>query len=112
MKDLIRQYINLTGKPTAIPALSYGIWCNRLYYHNQAELWAEINKSEIAQFPLDVICLDPKWLENRYTKSCNFEYNENAFGNFKTLFTKLKQKNIAVCFWINPYLQADDSYNW
>lgn len=83
-----------------------------MYYHNQTELWAEIKKCETAQFPLDIICLDPKWLENRYTKSCNFKYNENAFGNFKTLFTELKQKNIAVCFWINPYLQADDNYNW
>ncbi|XRJ59143.1 TIM-barrel domain-containing protein [Spiroplasma endosymbiont of Glossina fuscipes fuscipes] len=112
MKELINQYTDLTGKPTEIPDLSYGIWCNRLYYHNKDELWAEVEKSNRANFPLDVICLDPKWLENRYTKSCNFEYNENAFGSFQELFAQLKAKNIAVCFWINPYLQADNSTNW
>ncbi|AUF83562.1 alpha-xylosidase [Mesoplasma syrphidae] len=112
IKEMIYQYTELTGKIKAIPDSAYGIWLNRLYFHNYNELAKEIANARQCSFPVDVITLDPKWLKNRFTKSCNFEYNTDAFGNFNLMFTKVKDKNLKMCFWINPYIQNDNSDNW
>lgn len=112
MKELISQYTLLTGRITGVCDLAYGIWMNRLYYHNREELFVEVSNTKKYLYPLDVITLDPKWLNNRYVKSCNFEINEGAFGNFKTLITDLKKADLNLCLWINPYLQNDNQETW
>ncbi|WP_027063342.1 TIM-barrel domain-containing protein [Mesoplasma seiffertii] len=112
LKAMISQFTELTGKIKGVPDSAYGIWLNRLYYHNYKELTDEIENARNYQFPLDVITLDPKWLKNRFTKSCNFEYNTDAFGDFEALFTKVAESNLEMCFWINPYIQDDNSATW
>lgn len=109
MKQVISQYTDFTGKISGVPDEAYGIWLNRLYYHNHDELFKEIKNSKSNNYPVDVITLDPKWIKNRFTKTCNFEYNEKAFGDFKTLLKEVHSFDMKMCFWINPYFQMDNS---
>ncbi|XP_023213606.1 uncharacterized protein LOC111616426 [Centruroides sculpturatus] len=80
IKDCVSQYTLLTGRIKGVPDLAYGVWLNRLYYHNAEQLWEQIQLAQKNAYPLDVITLDPKWLKDRYVKSCNFELNESVFG--------------------------------
>ncbi|AKX34243.1 alpha-D-xyloside xylohydrolase [Spiroplasma litorale] len=109
MKEVISKYTELTGRITGVPDEAFGIWLNRLYYNNKEELFKEISNAKKNNYPLDVITLDPKWIKNRYTKTCNFEYNDEAFGDFKSLLKEVHSNNIKMCFWINPYFQVDNS---
>ncbi|ACU78734.1 glycosyl hydrolase, family 31 [synthetic Mycoplasma mycoides JCVI-syn1.0] len=111
LKELVSSYTLLTNRISKVPDIGYGVWLNRLYYHNYEELFEAINKVKELNYPLDVITLDPKWLKNRYTKSCNFEYNTDAFGDFKKLFDDVKANGLEMCFWINPYIQNDGLEN-
>ncbi|AOG60925.1 alpha-D-xyloside xylohydrolase [Spiroplasma helicoides] len=111
VKDVVSNYTSLTGRITGVPDEAYGIWLNRLYYHNKKELFTEIENAEKHNYPLDVITLDPKWIKNRYTKTCNFDFNDEAFGPFKELLNEVHQHKIKMCFWINPYIQVDNSEN-
>ncbi|WP_026389471.1 TIM-barrel domain-containing protein [[Acholeplasma] multilocale] len=112
MKGMISQYTELTGRINGVPDEGYGIWLNRLYYHNREELFTEIRNAKKYGFPLDVITLDPKWLNERYVKSCNFEYNTKAFGDFKQLFKDVHDEGLDMCFWMNPYIQGDGGEAW
>ncbi|WP_128008656.1 TIM-barrel domain-containing protein [Mycoplasma sp. ATU-Cv-508] len=112
IKDCVSHYTLLTGRIKGVPDLAYGTWLNRLYYHNVNELWEQIKLAQKNAYPLDVITLDPKWLKDRYVKSCNFTLNESAFGNFAELISQIKKANLEVCFWINPYIQADGGAAW
>lgn len=111
LKELVSSYTLLTNRISKVPDIGYGVWLNRLYYHNYEELFEAIQKVKETNYPLDVISLDPKWLKNRYTKSCNFEYNTDAFGDFKKLFKDVKAQGLEMCFWVNPYIQNDGSEN-
>ncbi|QGS51481.1 TIM-barrel domain-containing protein [Spiroplasma tabanidicola] len=112
IKNLVSLYTEFTGRITGVPDEAYGIWLNRLYYHNKNELFTEINNAEKFNYPVDVFTLDPKWIKNRYTKTCNFEFNEEQFGNLKELLDEVHKKNAKMCFWINPYIQIDNSSTW
>ena len=112
IKELISKYTFLTGRIKGVPDDAYGIWINRLYYHNKEELFTEIKNAKKFNYPVDVFTLDPKWLKNRFTKTCNFEFNDEAFGEIETLFKEVKKQNSKLCFWINPYLQIDNSETW
>ncbi|ATI73957.1 alpha-xylosidase [Mesoplasma florum] len=112
LKDLVKQYTLFTGRITGVPDEAYGLWLNRLYYHNKKELFTEIENSIKNEYPIDVFTLDPKWIKNRYTKSCNFEFNDDQFGDLETMLSEVHEKGFKMCFWINPYLQIDNSEMW
>lgn len=111
LKELIKSYTYLTGRIKGVPTFAYGNWISRLYFYNDNEVKEQLQLAQENNFHVDVVNIDPKWIKNRVTKTCNFEYNEQSFGTITELKALLKsfKNKTNLCFWVNPYIQIDDS---
>lgn len=107
MKEVTNDYTKLTGKINGVPDKSYGVWYSKLYYHDKNAAQNVINLAAKNELPIDVIHIDPKWLRDRYSKSCNFEEATERFGDFKEFFISMSKQEVDISFWINPYIQGD-----
>lgn len=112
LKDLINSYTDLTGKIKGIHDKAYSVWFSRLYYFDRKDVETELANAEKHHVPMDVAHIDPKWMKNRYTKSCNFVEADERFGDFKKFFADMNKKDLSISFWLNPYIQSDDSKFW
>lgn len=109
MKEIVSKYTLLTRRIKPIPERAYGTYLGRLYYHDREEAENELKKAQKYKFPIDVIHIDPKWLKQRYNKSCNFKRHTERWGEFKDLFKDFYETyDAGTSIWINPYIQRDN----
>jgi alpha-D-xyloside xylohydrolase len=108
LKDLIRQYTGLTGKPKLPPLWATGVWMSRCSYQNRAQLLEVGQRLRDEAIPCDVLHID-LWMERHYYPSlgvdaCDFDFGADAWGDAQTLFKDFAELGYKVSLWINPYL--------
>ncbi len=54
------------------------------------------------KIPLSVFHFDCLWMKEHHW--CNFEWDKDKFPDPKAMLTRLKQRGIKICVWINPYI--------
>lgn len=107
---LLYRYTALTGRPALPPRWSFGVWMSRCMYRNRAEVEEVVTRMRALDIPLDVIHLDPAWLESRRTRpidGCDFEWDHEAWGDPAALIDWLRQRGVRLSLWENPYLWRD-----
>ena len=57
--------------------------------------------------PLEVFHFDCFWMKE--FNWCDFTWDKRMFPDPKAMLTRLKQKNIEICVWINPYIAQQSS---
>ncbi len=103
-KDVITRYGKLTGFPALPPAWSFGLWLTTSFTTNYDE--NTINQFVEGMFerniPLHVFHFDCFWMKGQHW--CNFKWDEKAFPDPEAMLSRLKDKGLKTCVWINPYI--------
>lgn len=103
LEDILETYTALTGRPDRVPRWSYGIWFSRLGYESRGEVDAVLDRAEDEDIPVDVIHLDPPWLD----ELCNLRWDEEAFPNPPSFVERLHERDVRLCLWEYPYLLSE-----
>jgi len=103
-KETIERYTNLTGKSALPPAWSFGLWLSTSFTTNYDENTVNsfIDGMLKRDIPLSVFHFDCFWMKEY--EWCNFEWDKNVFPDPVGLISRIKEKGIKVCVWINSYI--------
>ncbi|WP_270567280.1 alpha-xylosidase [Clostridium beijerinckii] len=107
MKEVVENYTTLTGKPALPPAWSFGLWLTTSFTTNYDEETVNSFVDGMADrdLPLRVFHFDCFWMKD--FNWCNFEWDNKVFPDPKGMLTRLKEKGLKICVWINPYIAQE-----
>ena len=102
--EVLQNYTSLTGKPALPPAYTFGLWLSTSFTTNYDEETVnsfidEMNRRDI---PLEVFHFDCFWMKEY--QWCSFEWDKDMFPDPKGIISRLKDKGLKICVWINPYI--------
>ncbi|MCF6409640.1 alpha-xylosidase [Pseudalkalibacillus salsuginis] len=104
LKDVLRHYTNLTGKPALPPAWSFGLWLTTSFTTDYTEETVNhfIDGMAERDIPLRVFHFDCFWMKE--FEWCNFVWDTDVFPEPEAMIKRLKDKGLKICLWINPYI--------
>ena len=104
MKEIIRNYTDMTGKPALLPAWSFGLWLSTSFTTDYDEKTATefIEGMEKRNLPLEVFHFDCFWMKALHW--CDFEWNNKIFPEPAEMLKRYKERGLKICVWINPYI--------
>ncbi len=102
--DVLRGYTDLTGKPALPPAYTFGLWLSTSFTtsYDEETVNSFIDEMASRDIPLDVFHFDCFWMKE--FEWCSFEWDKRMFPDPKGMISRLKDKGLKVCVWINPYV--------
>lgn len=104
MKDVLKNYTSLTGKPALPPAWSFGLWLTTSFLpsYDENTVTGFIDGMKTRDIPLQVFHFDCFWMKE--FQWCDFEWDRDVFPDPKAMLKRLKEKGLKICVWINPYI--------
>jgi alpha-D-xyloside xylohydrolase len=104
VKGVLRNYTDLTGKPALPPAWTFGLWLSTSFTTDYDEETVNhfIDGMKERDIPLEVFHFDCFWMKE--FEWCNFKWDTRQFESPKEMLTRLKEKGLKICVWINPYI--------
>lgn len=104
IKGVIENYTTLTGKPALPPAWSFGLWLSTSFStdYDDTTINSFIDGMIDRGIPLNVFHFDCFWM--KAFRWCNMEFDDENFKNPKEFLSKIKDRGIKICVWINPYV--------
>ena len=104
MKDVLRGYTALTGRPGLPPAWSFGLWLTSSFTtsYDEKTVLSMVDGMLGRDIPLHVFHFDCFWM--RENEWCGFEWDGAVFPDVRGLIRKLHERGLKVCVWINPYI--------
>jgi alpha-D-xyloside xylohydrolase len=109
MKEVLRNYTTLTGKPALPPAWSFGLWLTTSFTtsYDEATVNSFIDGMIERDLPLHVFHFDCFWMKE--FQWCDFQWDQDVFPDPQGMLQRLKSKGLNICVWINSYI-AQQSY--
>lgn len=103
-KEILKRYTALTGKPALPPAWSFGLWLSTSFTtdYNEETVTHFVDGMAERDIPLSVFHFDCFWMKE--FEWCNFKWDERAFPEPEAMLSRLKEKGLKICVWINPYI--------
>ena len=108
--DVLARYWQLTGTGTLPPLWSFGVWMSRCMYRDGDQVRGVVERLRELEIPLDVVHLDPRWLAQRKNferDGCDFVWDDDAFGQPEEFVAWLRERNVRLSLWENPYVWRD-----
>jgi alpha-D-xyloside xylohydrolase len=104
MKEVLGKYTDLTGKPSLPPAWTFGLWLTTSFTTNYDEATVNSFVDGMAErdLPLHVFHFDCFWMREFHWT--DFKWDERVFPDPVGMLTRLKEKGLKICVWINPYI--------
>lgn len=104
IKEVLGKYTNLTGKPALPPAWTFGLWLSTSFTTNYDEQTVNSFVDGMAErdLPLHVFHFDCFWMREFHWT--DFKWDERVFPDPVGMLSRLKQKGLKICVWINPYI--------
>jgi len=104
IKEVIRNYTALTGRPALPPSWSFGLWLSTSFTTNYDEktVTSFVNGMAQRDIPLSVFHFDCYWMKE--FNLCDFEWDERVFPNPAEMLTRLKAKGLHISVWLNSYV--------
>lgn len=109
ISEVLENYTFLTGRPALPPASSFGLWLSTSFTtkYDENTVLSFIDGMKDRNIPLQVFHFDCFWMkEYEWT---NFEWNNEFFPEPVSLLNKIKERNISISVWINPYIAQRSS---
>ncbi|MCM1007764.1 MAG: alpha-xylosidase [Ruminococcus flavefaciens] len=102
--DVLSNYTTLTGKPALPPAYTFGLWLSTSFTtsYDEATVNSFIDEMERRDIPLDVFHFDCFWMKE--FEWCSFEWDKRMFPDPKGIISRLKERGLKICVWINSYV--------
>ncbi|MCL3860464.1 alpha-xylosidase [Actinotalea sp. K2] len=103
-KEILRRYTALTGRPARVPTWSYGLWMSTSFTtdYDEATVTRFVEGMAERDLPLSVVHFDCFWM--RELNWCDFEWDPRTFPDPEGMLTRLKDRGLRICVWINPYI--------
>lgn len=108
-KEILTRYTELTGRPAAVPAWSYGTWLSTSFTteYDEATVMSFVDGMIERDLPLSVFHFDCFWMRGFHWS--DFIWHPETFPDPQGMLDRIKAKGLKVCVWINPYI-AQRSY--
>ncbi|HEX3029903.1 MAG TPA: alpha-xylosidase [Clostridia bacterium] len=104
IKEVLKKYTALTGRPALPPAWSFGLWLTTSFVtsYDEKTVNSFIDGMAERDLPLHVFHFDCFWMKDY--NWCNFEWDDRVFPDPENMLKRLKNKGLKICVWINPYI--------
>lgn len=104
IKEVLERYTSLTGKPGLPPAWSFGLWLSTSFTTNYDEdtVTSFVKGMEQRDIPVEVFHFDCFWMKE--FEWSNFKWDDRMFSDPVGMLTRLKERGLKICVWINPYI--------
>ena len=102
--DILRKYTGLTGRPALPPPWSFGLWLSTSFTtsYDEETVSSFVDGMTHRDLPLSVFHFDCFWMREFHW--CDFTWDERTFPDPAGMLSRLKDKGLWVCVWINPYI--------
>lgn len=104
MKDVLKRYTDLTGKPALPAQWTFGLWLSTSFTTNYDEktVMSFIDGMEERGIPLQVFHFDCFWMKEFHWS--DFIWDSRVFSDPEGMLKRIKAKGLKVCVWINSYI--------
>lgn len=106
VREILKQYLRLTGQNIAFPIWAFGYQQSRWSYMTQDEVLDIANKFRKEDIPCDVIYLDIDYMQDYKV----FTWNKNNFPSYKKMLEKLHQDGFKVISILDPGVKVERFY--
>jgi alpha-D-xyloside xylohydrolase len=106
-KAVLARYWALTGRGALPPLWSFGVWMSRCMYRDAEQVRGVVTRLRELGIPVDVVNIDPRWLterKHRERDACDFVWDREAFGEPEAFASWLRERDVRLCLWENPYV--------
>jgi alpha-D-xyloside xylohydrolase len=102
--DILERYTALTGRPSHVPAWSFGLWLSTSFTtsYDEETVSSFIDEMAARDLPVSVFHFDCFWM--REFNWCDFEWDPRVFPDPDGMLDRLHNKDLHICVWINPYI--------
>lgn len=102
--EILDRYTRLTGRPAEVPAWSYGLWLSTSFTtdYDEQTVAGFIDAMAERHLPLSVFHFDCFWM--REFNWTDFEWDSRTFPDPEGMLARLRDRDLRVCVWINPYI--------
>ncbi|WP_022868637.1 alpha-xylosidase [Schaalia vaccimaxillae] len=110
-KEILRRYTALSGRPPKVPAWSYGTWLTTSFTtsYDERTVMSFVDGMAERGLPLSCFHFDTFWMREFHW--CDFVWDPVAFPDPAGFLSRLKERGLRVCVWLNPYI-AQKSHLW
>ncbi len=104
MKEVIQKYTDISGKPSLPSPWTFGLWLSTSFTTNYDEetVMSFIDGMLERDIPLRVFHFDCYWMKEFHW--CDFLWDNRVFPDPKGMLSRIKDKGLNICVWINPYI--------
>ncbi|MCR4703850.1 MAG: alpha-xylosidase [Saccharofermentans sp.] len=104
MKDVLTLYTGLTGRVPELPDWSFGLWLSTSFStdYDEKTVLSFVDGMLERGIDLKVFHFDCFWMKDSHW--CNFLWDSDMFPDPEGLISKLHERGLHVCVWINPYI--------
>ncbi len=112
MKDVLRKYTDLTGKPSLPPAWTFGLWLSTSFTTNydEATVMSFVDGMFERGIPLRTFHFDCFWMKEFHWS--DLVWDSRVFPDPQGLLGRLKAKGLNICVWINSYIAQESRLFW
>ncbi|MDR0784643.1 MAG: alpha-xylosidase [Treponema sp.] len=103
-KQVIERYTALTGRPALPPPWTFGLWLSTSFTtsYDEKTVMSFIDGMFERNIPLSVFHFDCFWMKG--FNWCDFTWDKAVFPDPVGMLSRIKEKGIKICVWINPYI--------
>ncbi len=106
VKEVLNQYLKLTGKNIAFPLWAFGYQQSRWSYFDENEVLTIAKTFREKKIPCDAIYLDIDFMDNYKV----FTWNPKNFKNYKEMLKKLHKDGFKVIPILDPGVKIEEGY--
>lgn len=109
MKEVIKRYTDLTGKPSLPAQWTFGLWLSTSFTTNYDEetVMSFIDEMFARGIPLSVFHFDCCWMREFHWT--DFIWDERVFKDPVGMLKRIKEKGVKICVWINSYVGQESA---
>ena len=104
MKEVLKRYTDLTGKPSLPAPWTFGLWLSTSFTTNYDEetVMSFVNGMLDRGIPLRTFHFDCFWMKEFHWT--DFEWDSRVFPDPEGMLKRIKAKGLNICVWINSYI--------
>ena len=107
MKDVLKRYTDITGKPSLPAPWTYGLWLSTSFTTNYDEetVMSFVDGMLDRGIGLRVFHFDCFWMKDFHWS--DFLWDTRVFPDPEGMLSRIKAKGLNICVWINPYIAQE-----
>ena len=99
-RQLLSDFVDLTGRSEMLPLEMLGFWDSRYYEYTSETALQQVDDYRERGYPIDMLVIDTDW--RNATSGAGYAVNKKDFPNLKQTFADLHAKGVSVVFNDHP----------